>query len=198
MVAGAVLSRQCSTHVITCQELQTITAARRPLLPLKFAQLHDATTPSSPSTTPGLAHPTQMASRSPSRGRYRSRTRSPTPRSEYSRSPQRRLRHDSRSPARSPTPPRRNGRYRSRSRSRSWSRGRDHDRSRDRSERGRSGSPLAKSTKVCAPSLGVLLSRRLTSWRPDCGGAPIQEHQRTAPLRDFRAIRSHQGLGSSH
>ncbi|KAJ4194293.1 hypothetical protein NW755_003052 [Fusarium falciforme] len=94
-----------------------------------------------------------MASRSPSRGRYRSRTRSPTPRSEYSRSPQRRPRHDSRSPARSPTPPRRNGRYRSRSRSRSWSRGRDRDRGRDCSERGRSGSPLAKSTKIVVERL---------------------------------------------
>ncbi|RSL47724.1 hypothetical protein CEP54_013276 [Fusarium duplospermum] len=94
-----------------------------------------------------------MASRSPSRGRYRSRTRSPTPRSEYSRSPQRRPRHDSRSPARSPTPPRRNGRYRSRTRSRSWSRGRDRDRGRDRSDRGRSGSPLAKSTKIVVERL---------------------------------------------
>ncbi|RSL38538.1 hypothetical protein CEP53_014790 [Fusarium sp. AF-6] len=91
-----------------------------------------------------------MASRSPSRGRYRSRTRSPTPRSEYSRSPQRRPRHDSRSPARSPTPPRRNGRYRSRTRSRSWSRGRDRDRGRDRSDR---GSPLAKSTKIVVERL---------------------------------------------
>lgn len=46
--------------------------------------------------------------------------------------------------------------------------------------------------------LGVLQPRRLTSLRPDCGGAPVQEHQRAAPLRDFRAIRSHQGPGSSH
>ncbi|XP_044721423.1 RNA recognition motif domain-containing protein [Hirsutella rhossiliensis] len=60
-----------------------------------------------------------MASRSPSRGRYQSRTHSVAPRSADGR----RRRYDSRSPSRSPTPPpRRNGRYRSGSRS---ARGRD-------------------------------------------------------------------------
>ncbi|KAK1856857.1 RNA recognition domain-containing protein [Colletotrichum chrysophilum] len=68
-----------------------------------------------------------MASRSRSRSpgdRYRSRTRSPTPRSDRgrsaSRSPVRRRDYDSRSPSRSQSPaPRRNGRYRSESRSQS-------------------------------------------------------------------------------
>ncbi|GKU05458.1 unnamed protein product [Fusarium langsethiae] len=98
-----------------------------------------------------------MASRSPSRGRYRSRTRSPTPRSQGSRSPQRRDQHDSRSPARSPLPQRRNGRYRSRSRSRSNGRSRSPSRSRsrgrERSDRGRSGSPPARSTKIVVERL---------------------------------------------
>ncbi|KAF0640221.1 hypothetical protein FPSE5266_10188 [Fusarium pseudograminearum] len=98
-----------------------------------------------------------MASRSPSRDRHRSRTRSPTPRSQGSRSPQRRNQHDSRSPARSPSPQRRNGRYRSRSRSRSNSRSRSPSRSRsrgrERSDRGRSGSPPARSTKIVVERL---------------------------------------------
>ncbi|KAI1044456.1 hypothetical protein LB505_007014 [Fusarium chuoi] len=71
-----------------------------------------------------------MASRSPSRGRYRSRTHSPAARSERSRSPQRRHHQDSRSPARSTSPQRRNGRYRSRSRTRSRSNSRSRSRSR--------------------------------------------------------------------
>ncbi|QPC69778.1 hypothetical protein HYE68_000530 [Fusarium pseudograminearum] len=102
-----------------------------------------------------------MASRSPSRDRHRSRTRSPTPRSQGSRSPQRRNQHDSRSPARSPSPQRRNGRYRSRSRSRSRSNSRSRSRSpsrsrsrgRERSDRGRSGSPPARSTKIVVERL---------------------------------------------
>ncbi|KAK1573381.1 uncharacterized protein LY79DRAFT_593967 [Colletotrichum navitas] len=58
-------------------------------------------------------------SRSPSRGRYRSRTRSLTPLSDRSRSPARRRSYDSRSSrSRSPTP-RRNGRHKSESRSHS-------------------------------------------------------------------------------
>ncbi|KAL6917904.1 hypothetical protein ACHAPO_000289 [Fusarium lateritium] len=96
-----------------------------------------------------------MASRSPSRARYRSRTRSPTPRSQGSRSPQRRNQHDSRSPARSPSPQRRNGRYRSRSRSNSRSRSpsRSRSRGRERSDRGRSGSPPTRSTKIVVERL---------------------------------------------
>ncbi|QPC58387.1 hypothetical protein HYE67_000618 [Fusarium culmorum] len=100
-----------------------------------------------------------MASRSPSRDRHRSRTRSPTPRSQGSRSPQRRNQHDSRSPARSPSPQRRNGRYRSRSRSRSRSNSRSRSpsrsrsRGRERGDRGRSGSPPARSTKIVVERL---------------------------------------------
>ncbi|KAH7185704.1 uncharacterized protein B0J16DRAFT_139309 [Fusarium flagelliforme] len=96
-----------------------------------------------------------MPSRSPSRGRYRSRTRSPTPRSQVSRSPQRRNPHDSRSPARSLSPQRRNGRYRSRSRSHSRSRSpsRSRSRGRERSDRGRSGSPPPRSTKIVVERL---------------------------------------------
>ncbi|SPJ89591.1 related to RNA-binding protein Y14 [Fusarium torulosum] len=95
-----------------------------------------------------------MASQSPSRGRYRSRTRSPTPRSDASRSPQRRPQHDSRSPARSLSPQRRNGRYRSRSRSQSNSRSRSRSRgARERNDRDRSGSPPAKSTKIVVERL---------------------------------------------
>ncbi|KAG8359962.1 hypothetical protein FVEN_g2624 [Fusarium venenatum] len=92
---------------------------------------------------------------SPSRARYRSRTRSPTPRSQGSRSPQRRNQHDSRSPARSPSPQRRNGRYRSRSRSNSRSRSpsRSRSRGRERSDRGRSGSPPTRSTKIVVERL---------------------------------------------
>ncbi|KAF7559602.1 hypothetical protein G7046_g4542 [Stylonectria norvegica] len=87
-----------------------------------------------------------MASRSPSRDRYRSRTRSPTSRSDYSRSPERRRRFDSRSPTRSPSPPtRRNGRFRSGSPSRSHGR--------DREERGRSATPVMKSTKIVVERL---------------------------------------------
>ncbi|KOS20834.1 Arginine/serine-rich protein 45 [Escovopsis weberi] len=88
-----------------------------------------------------------MASRSPSRGRYRSATRSPPPRSDDSRSPAgRRRRFDSRSRSRSLTPPaRRNGR--NRSDSRSWSRDRGRD-SRDVSE-----GPLARSTKIVVERL---------------------------------------------
>ncbi|KAI6775701.1 hypothetical protein HG530_002459 [Fusarium avenaceum] len=95
-----------------------------------------------------------MASRSPSRGRYRSRTRSPTPRSDASRSPERRPQHDSRSPARSLSPQRRNGRYRSRSRSQSNSRSRSRSRgARERNDRDRTGSPPAKSTKIVVERL---------------------------------------------
>ncbi|KAI5867385.1 RNA-binding domain-containing protein [Durotheca rogersii] len=76
-----------------------------------------------------------MEYRSPSRDRYVSR--SPTPRSRYSRSPSPVRRR--RSPTRSQSPvPRRNGRFRSASRSRS----------RDRDVRGRSESPLRGSTKL--------------------------------------------------
>ncbi|KAH7235821.1 hypothetical protein BKA59DRAFT_286053 [Fusarium tricinctum] len=95
-----------------------------------------------------------MASRSPSRGRYRSRTRSPTPRSDASRSPEHRPQHDSRSPARSLSPRRRNGRYRSRSRSQSNSRSRSRSRgARERNDRDRTGSPPAKSTKIVVERL---------------------------------------------
>ncbi|KAI1025858.1 hypothetical protein LB503_006838 [Fusarium chuoi] len=101
-----------------------------------------------------------MASRSPSRGRYRSRTHSPAARSERSRSPQRRHHQDSRSPARSTSPQRRNGRYRSRSRTRSRSNSRSRSRSRswsrgarDRNDRDRSASPAAKSTKIVVERL---------------------------------------------
>ncbi|KAK0387791.1 hypothetical protein NLU13_4036 [Sarocladium strictum] len=87
-----------------------------------------------------------MASRSPSRGRYRSRSRSLTPRSMDSRSPSPRRRYDSRSPSRSRSPaPRRNGRYRNDSRS--WSRGRERD-SRDRSL-----SPPIAGTKIVVERL---------------------------------------------
>ncbi|KAL2210168.1 RNA-binding domain-containing protein [Sarocladium strictum] len=87
-----------------------------------------------------------MASRSPSRGRFRSRSRSLTPRSMDSRSPSPRRRYDSRSPSRSRSPPpRRNGRYRSDSRS--WSRGRDRD------SRNRSLSPPIRGTKIIVERL---------------------------------------------
>ncbi|KAL7800027.1 hypothetical protein V8C37DRAFT_414009 [Trichoderma ceciliae] len=96
-----------------------------------------------------------MASRSPSRGRYRSASRSP-PRSNASRSPppgHRRRRFDSRSLSRSPRsrsrsvtpPPRRNGRHRSGSRNRSRDRGRD--------TRSPSENPLNKSTKIVVERL---------------------------------------------
>ncbi|KAI1392611.1 RNA-binding domain-containing protein [Hypoxylon trugodes] len=81
-----------------------------------------------------------MDDRSPSRDRYDSR--SPTPKSRYSRSasPVRRRR----SPTRSASPaPRRNGRLRSDSRSLS----------RDRDDRGRSESPLRGSTKIVVEKL---------------------------------------------
>ncbi|KZL78081.1 RNA recognition domain-containing protein [Colletotrichum tofieldiae] len=78
-------------------------------------------------------------SRSPSRDRYRSRTRSLTPLSDRSRSPVRRRSYDSRTPSRSRSPtPRRNGRHRSESRSRS---------------RGRTASPTVRSTKVVVERL---------------------------------------------
>ncbi|GJC84791.1 RNA-binding protein with serine-rich domain 1-A [Colletotrichum liriopes] len=78
-------------------------------------------------------------SRSPSRDRYRSRTRSLTPLSDRSRSPVRRRSYDSRTPSRSRSPtPRRNGRHRTESRSRS---------------RGRTASPTVRSTKVVVERL---------------------------------------------
>ncbi|CAG9940463.1 unnamed protein product [Clonostachys rosea f. rosea IK726] len=88
-------------------------------------------------------------SQSPPRGRRRSWSRSPTPRSADSRSPDRRRRFDSRSPSRlgsrTPPPSRRNGRHRSDSRS--WSRGRGRSNSKD------SEGPLAKSTKIVVERL---------------------------------------------
>ncbi|KAI1801550.1 RNA-binding domain-containing protein [Daldinia bambusicola] len=81
-----------------------------------------------------------MDYRSPSRGRYESR--SPTPKSRYTRSPSPVRRR--RSPTRSPSPAsRRNGRLRSDSRSLS----------RDRDDRGRSDSPLRGSTKIVVEKL---------------------------------------------
>ncbi|KAI1463733.1 RNA-binding domain-containing protein [Daldinia caldariorum] len=81
-----------------------------------------------------------MDYRSPSRGRNESR--SPTPKSRYTRSPSPVRRR--RSPTRSPSPAsRRNGRLRSDSRSLS----------RDRDDRGRSESPLRGSTKIVVEKL---------------------------------------------
>ncbi|KAL7621018.1 hypothetical protein AAE478_008330 [Parahypoxylon ruwenzoriense] len=84
-----------------------------------------------------------MDYQSPSRDRYGSR--SPTPKSRYSRSPSPVRRR--RSPTRSPSPTsRRNGRFRSESRS--LSRARDA-----RDARGRSESPLRGSTKIVVEKL---------------------------------------------
>jgi hypothetical protein len=91
----------------------------------------------------------KMASPARSRGRPRSYSRSPTPRSYHSRSPS--LHRRSPSPAyRSPTPPRRNGRYESRTPSRSRSRSRSYSRDRDSRARSRTRSetPMPRSTKV--------------------------------------------------
>ncbi|KAI1766722.1 RNA-binding domain-containing protein [Hypoxylon sp. FL1150] len=84
----------------------------------------------------------------PSRDRYGSR--SPTPRSRYSQSPSPVRRR--RSPTRSASPPRRNGRFHSESRS--PSRDRDDRDDRDiRDDRGRSESPLRGSTKIVVEKL---------------------------------------------
>ncbi|KAJ0166026.1 RNA-binding protein with serine-rich domain 1 [Colletotrichum tanaceti] len=83
--------------------------------------------------------------RSPSRERYRSRTRSLTPMSDRSRSPARRRSYDSRSPSRSRSPtPRRSGKHRTESRSRSRSRS---------DSRGRSASPSVRTTKIVVERL---------------------------------------------
>lgn len=136
-------------------------------------------------------------SRSPSRGRQRPYSRSPSPPSNYSRSPVRQRRYDSRSPSRSltPPPPRRNGRYRAESRS--WSRGRGRD-SREPSE-----SPLARSTKVSlSPRGGGVVRPGLTSgvcapWL-DCCGAAVEEYERGPSLRDIRPVWAGQGSRSAH
>lgn len=130
-----------------------------------------------------------MTSRSPSRGRYRSPTRSPTSRSVDGW----RRRPGSRSPTRSPTPPkpRRNDRYRSDSRS---FRGRD--------SREPSALPPPSGTKVCFRSRS-LLCRVVSAAHhqlsaPGRRRASVQEHSRGPPQRDIRPLRTHCGSRPSH
>lgn len=181
------LSRQCSTHVITCQELQTATTARQPLLPLS---LFNFTT----RQPPVLSQPPQASHIRPKWLRVRRRVAAiglALGRQHRDQSTRVLLR----------------------------------DRQPRRAAMVVTGAAAVAAAGVVvvtvtvvvtavneagvaprsqrAPRyvllfLGVLQPRGLTSLQPDCGGAPVQEHQRTAPLRDFRAIRSHQGPGSSH
>ena len=177
----------CKCHVITCQAA-SCQERRLPRLssPHLVGSFNFCSTRNCTDISPHLAPPhssatvDKMASRSrsrsprlprsPSRGRYRSRSRSVTPRSgAASRSPDRRRRQDSRSISRSPTPPpRRNGRFRSDSRSLSRGRGRD---SRDPSE-----PRVFTGTKVCPLfTTGGREAHWLTSSAADRGRAPIQE-----------------------
>ena len=193
------LSRQCSTHVITCQELQTATtAARQPLLPLS---LFNFTT----RQPPVLSQPHQASHIRPKWLRVRRRV------AAIGLALGRQHRDQSTRVLPSVVPV--------------MTRVLRLDRQLRRAVTVATGAAAVAAAGVVAVTvtvvvtavneagvaprsqrapryvllfLGVLPPRRLTSLRPDCGGAPIQEHQRTAPLRDFRAIRSHQGPGSSH